>query len=98
MNSHPQAHWIKMWVEDKNSVQFLVMDGQWKNIESAAVFDYSWTSFRATPKPVYQYYLINELCGSSVVGYQRLPEHNVRVTFIDGKLTAVDLLELGDGK
>ena len=95
---HKHAELIKAWAEDSESVQFRNKDypgADWYPIKSSGAFDYyGFCEFRLTPKPAYDYADSRDVGGSR----NRCQEDNIRLTYIDGKLTAVELITEGDGK
>lgn len=98
---HKHAEFIKAWADDNGSVQFRNKndDGEWIFIGHAGIFEVTYREFRMTPKPEYLYGKLSlDPDGFSIFNKLRLPTDNVRATFIDGKLTAVELITEGDGK
>jgi hypothetical protein len=96
---HKHAEFIKAWAEDSASVQF--RNKNWPNAiwmpsNSSSVFDYDFCEFRMTPKPEYRYFHLHDKMHDAT-GRRDITD-NIRATFIEGKLTAVELITEGDGK
>ena len=96
---HKHAELIKAWAEDSESVQFRNKDypgADWYPIKSSGAFDYGFCEFRLTPKPEYRYFHLHDKMHEAT-GRRDITD-NIRATFIDGKLTAVELITEGDGE
>ena len=91
---HKHADLIALWVEDNLSVQSRSRNIGWMNFNLVSEFDNSNLEFRRTPKPEYRYDIVSP--SSWTIG--RRSNDNVKVTMINGKVVAVELLVPDDGK
>jgi len=94
MSKHKHAEFIKAWVDDSESVQIARFDN-WAPVHFLAEFDNDNCKFRFAPKPEYRYFTVNCWSGATA---SRVQSDNIRATFTDGKLTAVEIITEGDGK
>ena len=104
---HKHAEFIKAWANDNQSVQCSLMPvREWFPVKHSASFDDPNIQFRLTPKPEYWYLAVASIVthassvgvGTSQAFRARYECSNIRLTYINGKLTAAEVIKKGDGK
>jgi hypothetical protein len=99
---HKHAEFIKAWADDITSVQCRLKNGNgdWTRTPPHA-FDWPDAEFRMTPTPLYWYlcvYVHGTISRIDSFIPVRMPSSNIRLTYIDGKLTDAEVITNGDGK
>lgn len=99
---HKHAEFIKAWADDPESVQVRLLQlRDWCNVRFSGCFDETHVEFRHTPKPDCWYsFVTNGPIEGDVlrIHKSRFSGCNLRLTYIDGMLTAAEVITEGDGK
>ena len=98
---HQHAEFIKAWADDSRSVQH--RDNPtwpWVHFNNVDAFEMP-GEFRMTPRPKYWYVSVatnGMVADISQLFPVRNAHNNIRLTYIDGKLTAAEVITENDGK
>ena len=98
-NQH--AEFLKVWADDWRSVQFSTEPGKWATSRHVSIFGYTDVEFRHTPKPEYIYIYAPPMSLTSKpynFFCRNNADTNIRITYLDGKPVAVEMITAGDGK